>query len=96
MASFKSILVDIDATARTHPALERAVLLAKRSGAKLTIADVMTVPSHAHQYLPAGLEERLLRDRRQRLALIARQVADVEAQAQLLVGRPARSSRTGS
>jgi hypothetical protein len=31
MESFRNILVDIDATAIAHPALERAILLAKRS-----------------------------------------------------------------
>jgi hypothetical protein len=33
MESFKKILVDIDTTAAAHPALERAILLAKRSRA---------------------------------------------------------------
>ena len=36
MKPFTSILVDVDATASAHPALERAILLAERSGAKLT------------------------------------------------------------
>ena len=62
MKSFRSILVDIDATASAHPALERAVLLAKRSGAKLTVADAMMIPDYAHGYLPAGVEESIVRD----------------------------------
>ena len=89
MESFRKILVDIDATANVHPALERAILLAKRSGAKLTIADVMMDPAYARHYLPAGIEESLVRDRRQQLARIAREVHDVQAEAKLLLGRPA-------
>jgi nucleotide-binding universal stress UspA family protein len=46
MEPFKSILVDVDATASFHPALERAVDLARSSGAKLTIVDVMTISPH--------------------------------------------------
>src|SRR5690242_18269286 len=89
MESFSRILVDIDATATAHPALERAILLAKKSRARLTIVDVLTVPPYAHRYLPAGIEESLVRDRRQQLAHIARGVPDVHADAKLLVGRPA-------
>jgi nucleotide-binding universal stress UspA family protein len=89
MKSFRNILVDIDSTARAHPALERAILLAKRSRAKLTVADVMTVPPNARHYLPAGIEEGLVRDRRQQLARIVREVRDVQAEARFLVGRPA-------
>jgi len=87
--SFKSILVDIDATATAHPALERAILLARRSGARLTVADVVTVPPSARRYLPVGIEEHVLQERRQQLARIAREVSDVSAEAKLLVGRPA-------
>jgi nucleotide-binding universal stress UspA family protein len=89
MEPFKKILVDIDATAGAHPALERAILLAKRSRATLTIADVITVPSYAHRDLPVGIEETLALDRRLQLARIAREVGDVPAEAKLLVGRPA-------
>jgi nucleotide-binding universal stress UspA family protein len=89
MSSFRSILVDIDAAATAHPALERAILLANKSGGTLTVADVMTVPPHARHYLPAEIEERLVRDRRQQLARIAGEVSDVRAEAKLLVGRPA-------
>ena len=88
MEPFRSILVDVDATARAHPALERAVLLAQRSGARLTVADVMTVPAYAHDYLPPGVEESLVRDRRQQLAGLVRRVSGLQAEAKLLVGRP--------
>ena len=49
MEPFKSILVDVDAIASVHPAFERAVHLARRSGARLTITDVMTVPAYARR-----------------------------------------------
>ena len=89
MESFRNILVDIDATANAHPALERAILLAKKTGGRLTVADVMTVPSYAHRYLPPGIEESLVQDRRQQLARIAGQVTGIQARAKLLIGRPA-------
>jgi nucleotide-binding universal stress UspA family protein len=89
MASFRRVLVDIDATAASHPALERAIVLARRTGATLTITDVMTVPAHARHYLPAGIEETLVEERRQRLARIAGDVTDVAVNATLLFGRPA-------
>lgn len=89
MESFKNILIDVDAAAAAHPALELAILLARRSGARLSVADVMTVPAHAHHYLPPGIEEGLVRDRREQLARIARGVSDVPTEAKLLFGRPA-------
>lgn len=88
MEPFRRILVDIDATARAQPALERAVRLARSCGATLTIADVVAVPSHA-RYLPAGLEEELARARRQELARVASSVTDVPVESKLLVGRAA-------
>ena len=87
MESFKRILVDVDAAATAHPALERAVRLARSSGATLTITDVMTAPPHAR--LPAALEEEMVGDRRQQLARIASTVTDVRAESRLLVGPPA-------
>jgi nucleotide-binding universal stress UspA family protein len=81
MESFRNILVDIDATAASHPALERALLLAGKTGAALTVTDVVTVP--------AGVEEALVEDRRRQLARIAREAAGVAVTAKLLIGRPA-------
>lgn len=89
MKPFKSILVDIDAAAPQHPALERAVRLARRSGARLTIADVMTIPSHARRYLPAGYVEEMISGRREQLARLAHGVTDVPTDTTLLDGRPA-------
>lgn len=89
MDAFKSILVDIDAAVPAHPALERAIRLARASGARLTIADVMTVPAYARRYLPADLEEEMLDRRRQQLARLAQAVTGVRVEAKLLIGRPA-------
>ena len=89
MEPFKSILVDVDATATAHPALERAVRLARSIGATLTVTDVVTVPPHARHYLPAALEEDMVSERRQQLARVANAVNDVRAEPKLLVGRPA-------
>ena len=89
MASFKNILVDIDATASAHPALERAIQLARRSGGKLAVADVMMLPGYSPDRFPADVHEGLVVERRQQLAGIARQVRDVPVEAKLLFGRPA-------
>jgi nucleotide-binding universal stress UspA family protein len=89
MEPFKSILVDIDATVPAHPALARAIRLARSSGARLTITDVMTVPAYARRYLPADIEEEMVSRRRQQLARIAQTVTDIQVEAKLLVGRPA-------
>jgi nucleotide-binding universal stress UspA family protein len=89
LGPFRSILVDIDATATAHPALEQAILLAKSAGSRLTIADVVTIPPYARHYLPAGIEEGLVRDRRRQLARIAGEVSDLQVETKLLIGRPA-------
>lgn len=89
MEPFKSILVDVDATATAHPALERGARLARSLGATLTITDVVTVPPHARYNLPPDLEENIVRERRQQLSRVANAVKDVRAESKLLVGRPA-------
>ncbi|MGE0159792.1 MAG: universal stress protein [Gemmatimonadales bacterium] len=86
MNPLENILVDVDATATAHPALERAVQLAMRSGARLTVAHVATVPPHATHY--ARLEE-VVGELRQRLANIANAVRGAPAESKLLIGRPA-------
>lgn len=88
MEAFKSILVDIDATVPTHPALERAIRLARRSGARLTITDILTIPAYARRSLPAELEEEVISGRRQQLMRIADAVTGVRTEAKLLIGRP--------
>jgi len=89
MEPFKSILVDIDATVSAHPALDRAVRLARGSGARLTITDVITVPAYARRSLPTDIEEEAASRRRARLAQIAHAVSGIDTESKLLVGRPA-------
>jgi len=88
MEPLGSILVDIDATAPAHPALARAVRLARTSRATLTIVDVVNVPAYARRYLPADIEEEMLTTRRQQLTRVAHAITDVATDAKLLTGRP--------
>lgn len=87
MEPFRSILVDIDATDRAQPALERAARLARSSGARLTIVDMKGVPAYARSYLPASLEEGMASRRREALARLAEGVTDVSVESKLLEGR---------
>jgi universal stress protein E len=87
MEPFRSILVDIDATDRAQPALERAVRLAGSSGARLTIVDVKGIPAYARSYLPADLEDEIASRRREHLARLAEEVVDVPVESKLLDGR---------
>ena len=87
MEPFRSILVDIDATDSAQPALERAWRLARESGARLTIVDVMSVPAYARRYLPAGFEEEMGSRRRGDLARLAGGITDVPVETRLFAGR---------
>jgi universal stress protein E len=89
MQPFTSILVDIDASVTAHPALERAVRLARSCGAKLTIVDVMTIPADARLYMQPDLEEEIVSRRRKQLTHVAQTVTGVPIDSRLLVGRPA-------
>lgn len=88
MEPFKSIIVDIDTSVAAHPALDRALRLARKCGAKLTITDVLTFPAYARGYLPANVEEEMTTSRRERLAELA-SAAGFPVQSRLLAGRPA-------
>jgi nucleotide-binding universal stress UspA family protein len=88
MPTFTNILVDIDATVPAHPALERAVRLARGCGAKLTIVDVMNVPPEARHYLSANMAEELVRRRREQLNQVARSISGIQLDSTLLMGRP--------
>ena len=88
MQPFRSILVDIDAGVAAHPALERAVRLARSCGARLRIVDVLSVPSAARQYLRSEIERGLVDRRREQLADLAAAATGVEADSTLLMGRP--------
>jgi nucleotide-binding universal stress UspA family protein len=90
MTSPGSILVDEDAIATHHPALEQAARLARRWGARLTIVDVLPwVPSGVRHFVTPDIEKELIEHRRERLAALAQNVSDVPATTELLRGRPA-------
>lgn len=89
METFKSILVDIDSSVATHPALDRAVRLARSCGARLTVADVVTIPSEAHRYLEPRLEEEYVSRRLRQLEDVVRGIAGVPVDSAILSGRPA-------
>lgn len=91
MEPFRSILVDIDATDRAQPALERAARLARAVGARLTVVDVMSVPAYARRYMPPALEEEMARRRGTDLAAAATRITDVPVTARTLEG-PAASA----
>ena len=89
MALFKRILVDIDSDAASHPALERAVLLARGGGATVTVTDVLAGSPYERRHWSADLEEAVLAGRRSQLTRIASMVRHAVTDAKLLVGRPA-------
>lgn len=89
MPPFTSILVDIDAMAAVHPALDRAIDLSRRCGARLKIVDSADVPQAARRQLPAGAEQSLAQIRRERLAEFARAASGVAVETDVLHGRPA-------
>ena len=86
MDRFRSILVDVDALAAVHPAMERAIEVAHACGARLKIVDVVAIPGDVRSYLPQGIREALIRQRRERLAAIAT-AAGVGVDCDLLLGR---------
>jgi nucleotide-binding universal stress UspA family protein len=90
MISLTSILVDEDALATHHPALQRALGLARRSGVRVKIVDVLPqVPSGVRHFVTPELENELVEHRRERLAAMAKDVPDVPITTELLRGRPA-------
>src|SRR6478736_4729864 len=89
MERFRSIVVDLDASATVHPALERAARLAQACDASLTIVDVMSPPRVGRYALPDQLEEQLVAQRREQLAHATRGIQGVVTHWKLLFGRPA-------
>lgn len=89
MPPFTSILVDIDASAGVHPALDRAIALARHWGARLRIVDVVHVPGPALRYLGARMKAGLVNERRERLMGIQRDTPGLAVEVDVLVGRPA-------
>lgn len=93
MAIFRHILVDIDPTAATHPALVRAFDLAARTGARLTIVDVLPhVPKAARVFATPDIEQELAQHRIDALARAAGQApGNIQVETGLLRGRPAQA-----
>jgi nucleotide-binding universal stress UspA family protein len=89
MITLASILVDIDAVANDHPALEQAVRLAARCDARVKIVDVLPrVPARVRHFVTPELEKELVDHRGSRLRDIAESVQGVSATTELLRGRP--------
>jgi nucleotide-binding universal stress UspA family protein len=90
MNAIRSILVDEDAIATHHPALEQAIGLARRCDARVTIVDVLPwVPSGVRHFVTDDLEKELIEHRRERLGAMAKDVSDIAVTTDLLRGRPA-------
>jgi nucleotide-binding universal stress UspA family protein len=92
MIPLSSVLVDIDALAGSHPALEQAVDLAARCGARVKVVDVLAwVPSNARHFVTTRVEEELAEHRRARLTGIAEAVKGVPVTVEVLRGRSAHA-----
>jgi universal stress protein E len=88
MITLSSILVDVDPLEAQHPALHQALTLARRSGARVKIVDVLPdVPNRVRSFVTPVLEGELAEHRRQALVAIAAQVHDVPVSTALLRGR---------
>ncbi len=89
MVALSSIVVDIDPAETGHPALESAVELARRCGARVKIVDVLPwVPAGIRHFVTPGLEQELVDHRRDRLEAIGAAVHGVAVTTELLRGRP--------
>lgn len=89
MAIVKSILVDIDACAAHHPALDHALSLATRCGARVKIVDVVPwVPRGARHFVTPERERDLVEHRRERLSAVVGGLSGVGVSADVLRGRP--------
>lgn len=91
MRPFSRIIVDLDASAAAHPALDRAVDLARYCGAAVKLVDVVTVPESARRYLPTGAEQVVIGTRQARLEEVASAIGGVRASVEVLQGRPAQA-----
>ena len=79
MTSLSSIVIDEDAIATHHPALEEGVRLARRCGAHLKIVDVLPwVPSGLRHFVTADIEKELVDHRRERLAALLVKYSDTD------------------
>lgn len=90
MASFSSILVDVDSSATSHPALEQAFDLAERCSATVKVVEVLPeLPRHARKLITLALEDEVSNRRRERLQALAEDVKGISVSTAFLRGRPA-------
>ncbi len=90
MKQFSRILIDLDASARAHPALDAAIELARRCHAAVKIVDVLgEVPFATRHYVTPRLEADLVARRLEQLRTVAARVTDVPVTTEVLRGRPA-------
>jgi universal stress protein E len=69
---FRSILVDVDALAQHHPALDAALALAARCHAKVKVVDVVwDVPDSARDFVTPRLEREIVENHREHLVRLA-------------------------
>jgi universal stress protein E len=90
MKTFSRILIDIDASADSHPALGDAIAVAARCGAMVKIVDVLgEVPPGARGYLTERLEADLVAHRLEQLEAVAARITQAAVTTEVLRGRPA-------
>ena len=89
MRPFKSILVDVDATANAHPGLDQAVSVSRQCEAHIKIVDVVNIPADSLRWLKTDMKEQIVSRRREQLAEIANAIEDLSADVDILEGRPA-------
>jgi nucleotide-binding universal stress UspA family protein len=87
MVEFKNILVDVDAGAEWHPALDQAIELARYSGARLRIVDVVRPATDVGVVVPPGVETLWTDRRHQRLEEFARAAGELQVECETLTGR---------
>ena len=90
MTQFSRILIDVDASAQAHPALDAAMDVARRCKAAVKFVDVLgEVPFATRHYLTPQLEADLVARRLEQLRTVAAPITDVPVTVEVLRGRPA-------
>ena len=90
MKEFSRILIDLDASAKAHPAFDAAIDVARRCSAAVKIVDVLgEVPFATRHYLTPQLEADLVAHRLGELRAVAARTTGVSVTAEVLRGRPA-------
>ena len=90
MTSFTHILIDLDPSLPSHPALDAAIDVAVRCNAAVKIVDVLgEVPFATRHYLTPQLEADLVAHRLEQLRTVAARIKEVPVTTEVLRGRPA-------